>query len=92
MFSYPIVIPMPRRKLPRRYHSIAIRKIKKQLEDYLNERVATINKNSPGIVITYAEIEVATRIDREIVKHFLFPLTGNHASITIPQQKKWGNS
>ena len=87
MLSHPIVIPVPRRKFPRRYHPTTIREIRKQLESYLNERVTAINKDSPGIVITYAEIEVATGIEREIIRRFLYPLTGNRESITIPQQK-----
>jgi hypothetical protein len=87
MLSYPIVVPMPRRRLPRYYHPTAGKEIRKQLEDYLNKQVVAINKDSPGTVITYAEIEVATGINREIVKLFLFPLTGNHGSITIINPK-----
>ena len=79
MVSYPVSIPMPRGGLPRDYHPSAGRELRRQLEDYLNERA----KDSPETVLTYAQIASATGTDKEYIKLFLKPLTGSHGGITI---------
>jgi len=71
MPTYPLVIPMPCRRLPGNYHPAAAGpKVRNQLEDYLNERA----KDSPVTVLTYPQIANATGIDKEIVAFLLSPI------------------
>lgn len=78
MLKYPIHIPIPKR-LTKEYSTQVVLELRKQLENYLNERA----KNSHFTVLNYFEIADATDINEEIITRFLRPLTGSYYSITI---------
>ncbi len=79
MFSYPISLPWPRPNRTKHLTSNEVREFKKTIESYLNE----VAKDSTGEILTYPQVAVATGIDKDVVRNFLYPLTGNTGGITV---------
>ncbi len=79
MFTYPIVLPRPRRNRIKHLTSNEVREFKKTIENYLNE----VAKNSIEKILTYPQIAHATGIDKYDVRIFVYPLTGSTGGITV---------
>ena len=79
MFSYPISLPRPSPNRIKHLNANEVREFKKTIENYLNE----VAKDSTGKSLTYPQIAVATGINKDDVKIFVYPLTGNPSGITV---------
>ena len=79
MFSYPISLPRPSRNRIKHLTSNEAREYHNKIENYLNE----VAKDSTGKILTYPQIAVATGIDKDDVRIFVYPLTGNPSGITV---------
>ncbi len=79
MFPYPISLPWPRRNRIKHLTSAQAIEYHNTIQNHLNE----VAKGSTGKSLTYPEIAVATGIDKDYVRIFVYPLSGSTGGITV---------
>jgi hypothetical protein len=78
MAKYPVIVKLPQKPPKNLPLDIAL-KLRRKIEDYLNERA----KDSPATVFYYNAIAGDIGIDKEIVRDFLYQLSGSNVGIAI---------